>query len=94
MGKSNHKNVRLSDRAVKVVEQYRGDSFSDKLENLLVDYEYKREQMVLDWNRLQAQIVDKHDEMKAIQERVRRLRLVDARLEALSDAVLDLLKIT
>lgn len=93
MAKSNQKCVRLSDRAVKVVEQYRGDNFSDKLENLLVDYEYRRDQMAEDWNRLQAQVNDKHAEMVEIREKVRRLRNVDARFCSLVDALLDLMKI-
>lgn len=93
MAKSNQKCVRLSDRAVKVVEQYRGDNFSDKLENLLVDFEYRRDQMVEDWNRLQAQVNDKHAEMVKIQEKVRRMRNVDVRFGQLVEALLDLMKI-
>lgn len=93
MAKSNQKCVRLSDRAVEVVERYRGDNFSDKLENLLVDFEYRRDQMAEDWNRLQAQVNDKHAEMVKIQEKVRRMRNVDVRFGQLVEALLDLMKI-
>lgn len=93
MAKSNQKCVRLSDRAVEVVEQYRGDNFSDKLENLLIDYEYKRDEMVRDWNMLQAHINDKHAEMVEVQDHVRRMRNVDVRFGPLVEALLDLMKI-
>lgn len=89
--KTNQKSVRLSNRVLRYIEGYRGGNFSEKLENLVLDAEEKREQMVLDWERLQAQINDKHAEMREIQERIRKIRAVDARLGPLVDAVLDLL---
>ncbi len=91
MSKNNHKCVRLSDRVTKYIEAYRGDNFSQKLENFVLDTEETREQMVLDWERLQAQIADKHHEMTVIQDRVRKLREVDQRLGPLVDSLLDLL---
>ena len=92
MAKTNQKCVRLSDRVTKYIEAYRGDNFSEKLENLVLDMEERREQLVQDWERLQAQITDKHHEMVAVQERVKKLRQVDARLGPLADSLLDLLK--
>ena len=46
----------------------------------------RRDQIVNDWNMLQAQVADKHEEMKMVQDRVRRLREVDARLKPLVEA--------
>ena len=92
MMKSNQKCVRLSDRVMKYIEGYRGYNFSGKLENLVLDMEERHEELVQDWDRLQAQISDKHREMIAIQERVKKLRQVDARLGPLADSLLDLLK--
>ena len=89
--KSNQKCVRLSDRVVKYIEGYRGDNFSEKLENLVLDMEERRDQMVLDWERLQAQIDDKHAEMRGVQERVRKARNVDVRLGPLVEAIVALL---
>ena len=66
--------------------------FSEKLENLVLDMEERREQLVQDWERLQAQISDKHHEMVRIQDRVKKLREVDRRLEPLAESLLDLLK--
>ena len=82
------KTVRLDDRVIKYIEAYRGDNFSDKLRNYVLEHEERRDQIVDDWNRLQAQVSDKHEEMKMLQDRVRRLREVDARLKPLVDAVL------
>ena len=90
--KNNQKCVRLLDRVVKYIEAYRGSNFSEKLENFVLDTEERRDQMVLDWERLQAQVNDKHAEMKRIQERCRQLRTVDARLGPLVDAILALLR--
>lgn len=89
--KTNQKCVRLSDRVVKYIDGYRGSNFSEKLENLVLDTEEKHEQLVLDWNRLQAQISDKHAEMREVQERVRRMRNLDVRLGPLIQELLALL---
>lgn len=93
MSKNNQKCVRLSDRVTKYIEAYRGDNFSQKLENFVLDTEERREQMVQDWNRLQAQVSDKHHEMTVIQDRVKKLREVDRRLGPLVDSLLDLLSV-
>lgn len=93
MAKTNQKCVRLSDRVTKYIEQYRGDNFSEKLENLVLDMEERRDQLVQDWDRLQAQIADKHHEIVVIQDRVKKLRQLDARLGPLVDSVLDLLRV-
>ncbi len=92
MSKNNQKCVRLSDRAVKYIEAYRGDNFSQKLENFVLDTEERREQLGQDWERLQAQISDKHHEMTVLQDRVKKLREVDRRLGPLVDSVLDLFR--
>lgn len=90
--KNVQKSVRLSDRVVKYVEGYRGANFSEKLENLILDAEERHDDLVLDWNRLQAAINDKRDELRRIQSRVRKIREVDTRLAPLSDAVLQLIQ--
>ena len=89
--KTNQKCVRLSDRVTKYIEAYRGDNFSEKLENLVLDMEERREDLVQDWERLQAQINDKHHEMVVIQDRVKKLRQMDVRLGPLVESLLDLL---
>ena len=93
MVKRNQKCVRLTDRVTKYIEQYRGDNFSEKLENLVLDMEERREQLVQEWNLLQAQISDKHHEMTVIQDRVKKLREVDRRLQPLVDSLLDLMRL-
>ena len=65
------KTVRMDDRVIKYIEAYRGDTFSDKLRNYVLDHEECRDQIVEDWNRLQAQVNDKYDEMRTLQDRVR-----------------------
>ena len=52
--KSNQKCVRLSDRVLKYIDGYRGENFSQKLENYVLDVEERREQLTLDWERLNA----------------------------------------
>lgn len=89
--KNNQKCVRLSDRVTKYIEAYRGDNFSEKLENLVLDMEEKHEQLELDWNMLQAQISYKHAEMRELQERVRRMSNLDVRLGPMLQELLALL---
>ena len=89
--KNVQKCVRLSDRVTNYIDQYRGANFSEKLENLVLDMEERRDEYVQDWERLQAQVNDKHAEMVRIQEKVKKLRAVDQRLGPLIDALLDML---
>lgn len=89
--KNVQKCVRLSDRVMNYIDQYRGVNFSEKLENLVLDMEERRDEYVQDWERLQAQVNDKHAEMVRIQEKVKKLRAVDQRLGPLIDALLDML---
>lgn len=91
MAKTNQKCVRLSDKVTKYIEQYRGANFSEKLENLVLDMEERRDQLVQDWERLHAQIADKHHEMVMIQDRVKKLREADRRLGPLVESLLDLM---
>lgn len=93
MAKTNQKCVRLSDRVTKYIEQYRGANFSEKLENLVLDMEERRDELVQDWNQLQAQISDKHHEMVMIQDRVKKLREADRRLGPLVESLLDLMRL-
>ena len=89
--KNVQKCVRLSDRVTNYIDQYRGANFSEKLENLVLDMEERRDEYVQDWERLQAQVNDKHAEMVRIQEKVKKLRAIDQRLGPLIDALLDML---
>ncbi len=88
--KSIQKSVRMTPRIYKAIEGYRGDGFNDKLASLVTDYLDRRDELAADWNRLQAAVTDKHQELKAVQDHLRKLRTVDARLEPLVEALLDL----
>lgn len=43
MAKTNQKCVRLSDKVARYIEGYRGENFSQKLENYVLDTEERRE---------------------------------------------------
>ena len=88
--KNNQKCVRLSDRVLKYIDGYRGDNFSEKLENYVLDTEERREQLVMDWNRLQAEIQDKRWDLDTLRSRIRKLSEVDRRFAALTTALLEL----
>ena len=88
--KSNQKCVRLSDRVLKYIDGYRGENFSQKLENYVLDVEERREQLTLDWERLNAQIHDQRQELERLRSRIRRTAEVDQRLAALVSAVMEL----
>lgn len=88
--KSNQKCVRLSDRVLKYIDGYRGENFSQKLENYVLDVEERREQLTLDWERLNAQIHDQRQELERLRSRIRRTAEVDLRFTALVSAVMEL----
>lgn len=88
--KSNQKCVRLSDRVLKYIDGYRGENFSQRLENYVLDVEERREQLTLDWERLNAQIHDQRQELERLRSRIRRTAEVDLRLAALVSAVMEL----
>lgn len=89
--KSVMKSVRLTPRTAQAISEYRGDGFNDSLANLVDDYLHKHDELVRDWEMLQAAITDKRLELRAIQRRVQQARDVDQRLTPLINAVLALL---
>ena len=92
MVKRNQKCVRLSDRVLRYIEAYRGDNVSEKLENYILDTEERREQLVMDWNRLQAEIQDKRRDLELLRGKIRKISQVDQRFGSLVTALLELLE--
>lgn len=90
MAKTNQKCVRLSDRVAKYIEGYRGENFSQKLENYVLDTEERREQLVLDWERLSAEIRDKRQELGQLRSKLQKVSETDRRFDALVTALLAL----
>lgn len=90
--KSVSKSIRITPRVHKFIEDYRGEGFNEKLANLVNDYLNHRDELQADWERLNAAVNDKHQELKDIQARLRKIRLVEAELSPLISAVLDLIK--
>lgn len=90
--KTNQKCVRLTDREVKHVEEYRGSNFNESLSNMIYDACEKHNNLVEQWNRTQAEIDNRREELRRITEKVRLARVVDARLQPLLEAVIALLE--
>lgn len=90
--KTNQKSVRLSDEAMKIIEEYSGASFNDKLENFVVYMGGHRADLVETWTILQSQINDKRDEYRNLVRQVNKLREIDRRAEPFVAALVDLLK--
>ncbi len=90
MAKTNQKCVRLSDRVAKYIESYRGENFSQKLENYVLDTEERREQLVMDWERLNAEIQDKRQELARLRSKMQKVSEADRRFGALVTALLEL----
>lgn len=91
MVKRNQKCVRLSDRVLKYIEAYRGNNFSEKLENYILDTEERRDQMVMDWERLQAKILDQRRDLQQLHSRIQKTSQVDRRFSALVQDLLELM---
>lgn len=79
--------VRLSEEAVCCIENYPGDNFSSKLENLVLDLDLRRKELA----ELDKQLCSKRGELHSLTERIRGYRALDARLEPLMAALLSLL---
>ena len=91
-GKANQKCVRMSDKVVRYIEQYRGDNFSEKLENYILDTEERREQLVQDWDRLQAEISQKRQQLRSIRDRVEKISRAEQRMQPFVNCLLDIFK--
>lgn len=81
------KSVRLSEEAVRYIEAYPGDNFSAKLENIVLDVDRRRSELA----GLVKQLSSKRDELRALTDRIRGYRTVDARLLPLVNALLGVL---
>lgn len=90
--KSVQKSVRLRPRIYQKIDEYRGDGFNEKLDNLVSDYIDKHDDLVRDWSLLQAAISDKRAELRNVQEHLRRVRNVDVRFGPLVDTLLELMR--
>lgn len=90
--KSNRKTVRLTDRTCRYIESYRGENFNVKLENLVADHEERADELRREWELLQAAIADKHQELRAIQDRVMKVRIVETRFVPLVQALEELIQ--
>ena len=92
--KVNQKCVRLSDSVNRYIEQYRGENFSQKLENLVLDSAENYEKMEQEKRLLQNHIDEKLDEMREVQNRLKALRSVEARFNPLINALVDLVDVS
>lgn len=79
--------VRLSEEAARYIEAYPGDNFSSKLENLVLDIERRRSDLV----ELEKQLSSKRSELRRLTHKICGYRTVDARLAPLVDALLGVL---
>lgn len=91
--KRNAKSVRMTDEVFKTVNEYRGNGFNEKFENLVNDFICGREKMIRETELLYAHIGEKRDEMRRVQQRVRQLGDVEQRLKPLVNAVVELLEV-
>lgn len=82
--------MRLSDRVAKYIQSYRGNNFSQKLENYVLDTEERREQLVMDWECLNAEIQDKRQELARVRSKMQKVSEIDKRFSALVTALLEL----
>ncbi|MEA4830564.1 MAG: hypothetical protein VB121_11350 [Enterococcus thailandicus] len=89
--KSNMKSIRMTDEVFNAVNEFRGNGFNEKFENLVYDFLRQREQLVREAELLQAHISDKRTEMKRVQQRIAKMKDVETRLAPLVNCVLNLM---
>lgn len=93
MAKNNAKSVRMTDEVLKTVEDYRGNGFNEKYENVVYDFILNREKIQRETELLYAHIAEKRDEMRRVQRRLEKLREVDRRAGPLVDALVALIDV-
>lgn len=92
--KSVQKSVRLRPEVAQCIEEQPGDGFNEKLDNLVMGYLRDREKVIREAELLQAHIADQREEMRRVQNRLRKMKDVERRLEPLQQAIIELLAVT
>ncbi len=93
-GKSIQKSVRLRPEVAQCIEEFQGEGFNEKLDNLVMGYLRDREKVIREAELLQAHIADQRDEMRRVQIRLGKMKNVERRLEPLEQAIIELLAVT
>lgn len=79
--------VRLSEEAARYIEDYPGENFSSKLENLVLD----RVRLLSELDELDKQLSSKRAELSGLIEKIRGYRTIDLRLTSLIAALVSVL---
>lgn len=61
--KSNAKSVRLSDEILEYIENYRGNGFNEKFENIILDAKCSEQERLERIERLDKRIIEKNEEL-------------------------------
>lgn len=85
------KSIRMSRQVSHYVEQYRGDSFADKFENMVLDFQERKGQIIEDWNRAQAMCDEKRKELGRLRAQIKDYENLHWKLRPLLDALEELL---
>lgn len=80
--------VRLSEEAARYIEDYPGDNFSSKLENLVLDRERRRSELA----DLEEHLDRRRSELWSLSDRIRGYRTVYSRLGPLINALVQILE--
>lgn len=79
--------VRLSEEASRYIEDYPGDNFSSKLENLVLDVERRRSELA----EMDKQLSSKRRELSTLTKKISGYRTIDLRLTSLIAALVSVL---
>lgn len=91
--KTNQKSIRMTDEVFQAINEYRGNGFNEKLENMVLDFLKGRDKMVRETELLQSYISDKRIEMRQVQQQLQKMREVEPRVRSLVDAVIALVDV-
>ncbi len=91
--KNVQKSIRMSDDVFEAVNEYRGEGFNEKLQNLVTDFIHSREDMEKYIVELQHKIAIEQKKIRSLQNAYAKYVDLDYRVKPVISAITDILKL-
>lgn len=92
MAKNNQKCVRMSDDILKIVEDFKGDGFNEKFENLVIDFKKTIPQREMRLKDIDEKLKRKIKEIEQIEKKIYELNNLEFSLDTLKSLILKINK--
>lgn len=75
-GRNNHKTIRISDEALNYIESFQGDTFNDKVNNMIDYFISMKQHYEVDLRNCENEIVAKKVLLRKLNDRISKLRIM------------------